>query len=1595
MIFLEEEYRSCDNTDRQDGGKFGKGNDCAGEGGTATEQKPPARASNAWKSKQEPVVYDADRLATKPPAKSLAGAKSVEITDGELVADSLKEVGVTLDQAVRTCGAVSPDSDIVISHGGLREMVAFMSSDEPERIVEDRVTVISKMSLSGIDGAATVAASLARDEGDLVMTYTMLKVNEEAQKKAQFAVARQMMKGTIDSVTQAEKVGVARVEMMAAGSASDKDFKGYRIWPRLGFDGVIPRKSITPTYTLATGFFNSYGSKIPDKILSPKAKAEKKAGALTVQALYETPEGQKWWEENGSEMGMTLSIGDSKSPGWQRFKSVREKFSSRSIDLFTAFFDAAAAAVLDESWAEIRAFCATGEGGGQKNDCPPASSGTAKASDEWKSERSPISMTKDQLDKAPPVTGGDILDSFSISDPQMTQEAMKTIGVPTLDDVVTLGGGVVRGGTVALQSGGDDYITVNQVVPVSPGDPDSGAVHSTTIVAQYIDTDGVASSHLAFEGLAPMGLDKSSGRDVARVTSIMMQRVIEAMAKADDLGFKAASMQAVGDSSHVLKGYRLWPQFGFDGEIPDRVRKEMPDNIVEQVWRKHRPDLFATRVPASAILRGLRAKPMTIQQLISVTEGDRWWDDNGDDIALSFDFKDKSSLGYKKFKEKKDRLPRLRDRNKSRSMEEWIEDLIESRSCDDSDRQEGGRFGQGNDCGASDGAGSSEKPSSSKQAPLAWTPGTSVSVVTQSTVAVPPTTRSEDGKRIISTSLGSRDDGSIYEFPKGTEYVSTVEVGRHLVEQQNAERGPTINTGKALTATARDYISSSIVSQTQAALSRGIRPAFYSPEERARQIEAYSEIMPQIRGGRLKDGTLVDPENAEHLFRALQALTSPNASPFGNMQRTDSLLQKFFLGDGRVTTSTRFGVTGNSIISGLGRYQAIVDRLGRRTDGTVDTNAGLARTRELFTGTVMKVSDVEEFFADVFEGSRGDTTWKPGSYLVGQEVPLFCTFGPKVGTFFANNNGELDHLTADIWWTRTWGRVSGELVKPASTQSGMKHADKLAKELSGASAEHLHGVDGDLLLQAAKQMRETGVVSDIVRVWSSARLRHYAAGDYKEKSGIAGRLNKVAKNIVENDVSLMGDPGSGTRRANMAAVAREVARKVGQPVAYMQDILWQDEQDAYAAAGAKTVTQVGSLSLYSDTIQKLAADKESRLPRAKKVRGERRDIDPVQIYADADDYDRGGRDQMLFEYAMRDISDEEFADRVIAIAEKVTKESRAFCPTGDGNGIKNDCSSSDTATSPSQFSGEAASTNGKVDWQPGSGDPPFEGADKFAAVGLSAPKQVGVSLTEMKISPAQALAISGAHAGGETVYVRPASEYKNDGPFAGSGVTPVFVDYSRDIAGVRDGLNGSSVIGMKKSAITGETTLNVYYNMITVSEAVRNDPEKRQTAAREFYRSMVAGVEAARAAGVAKVHLSAAGEKGNYYKGYTIWPRMGFDGPIPKHVAEKLPAELSHAKTLLDLHATREGARWWADNGDDVDVVLDLTDRSSPQSKLFDRFAKHFGKDKRSEYPSMPSVDGWLSGDDSAKIEGLWEEIWDSDLLDDYSGEEQEFDVDT
>jgi hypothetical protein len=71
--------------------------------------------------------------------------------------------------------------------------------------------------------------------------------------------------------------------------------------------------------------------------------------------------------------------------------------------------------------------------------------------------------------------------------------------------------------------------------------------------------------------------------------------------------------------------------------------------------------------------------------------------------------------------------------------------------------------------------------------------------------------------------------------------------------------------------------------------------------------------------------------------------------------------------------------------------------------------------------------------------------------------------------------------------------------------------------------------------------------------------------------------------------------------------------------------------------------------------------------------------------------------------------------------------------------------------------------------------------------------------------------------------------------------------------------------------------------------------------------------------------------------GYYVWPRYGFNGPIPTSLRASMPVPLRGAKDLLELFATPEGPAWWKRHGTSVPVEFAL-DAQSPNVAAFQRY---------------------------------------------------------
>lgn len=104
--------------------------------------------------------------------------------------------------------------------------------------------------------------------------------------------------------------------------------------------------------------------------------------------------------------------------------------------------------------------------------------------------------------------------------------------------------------------------------------------------------------------------------------------------------------------------------------------------------------------------------------------------------------------------------------------------------------------------------------------------------------------------------------------------------------------------------------------------------------------------------------------------------------------------------------------------------------------------------------------------------------------------------------------------------------------------------------------------------------------------------------------------------------------------------------------------------------------------------------------------------------------------------------------------------------------------------------------------------------------------------------------------------------------------------------------------------------------------------------------------------GIGVIEAVAIREDAGKVIGYKMWPRVGYDGPIPDQVKAKLPQEFSQAKNISDLYATREGRKWWEQNGDSCKMSFDTTPGSYSMTTL-DGLVNR-GQKPQEAKPAMP-----------------------------------------
>ena len=138
---------------------------------------------------------------------------------------------------------------------------------------------------------------------------------------------------------------------------------------------------------------------------------------------------------------------------------------------------------------------------------------------------------------------------------------------------------------------------------------------------------------------------------------------------------------------------------------------------------------------------------------------------------------------------------------------------------------------------------------------------------------------------------------------------------------------------------------------------------------------------------------------------------------------------------------------------------------------------------------------------------------------------------------------------------------------------------------------------------------------------------------------------------------------------------------------------------------------------------------------------------------------------------------------------------------------------------------------------------------------------------------------------------------------------------------------------------TGDKILELHHDIFRLKAGV-----DKGTGFRVFSQAVMQ----ARRLGIESITTTAAGDastRGNRndgdtsgWSGYLVWPKFGYDAPIPFDVKRALPPQYSTARNILDLHTMPGGEAWWAENGHGCNMTFDLGDDSGSMQQ-FRRYA--------------------------------------------------------
>ena len=325
--------------------------------------------------------------------------------------------------------------------------------------------------------------------------------------------------------------------------------------------------------------------------------------------------------------------------------------------------------------------------------------------------------------------------------------------------------------------------------------------------------------------------------------------------------------------------------------------------------------------------------------------------------------------------------------------------------------------------------------------------------------------------------------------------------------------------------------------------------AIYEMEGQANAVEWYdSTISRMLEMMSLKYPEINNnPDNKTALLVSL-SITSQNLDVPTNLAFADKVYSSFLK-------------TGKFPIIGTGKSLKVM-KLNFRKANKLLEKLGSMREFTKFLETKFTVKELNPILGENLSGVKDDAGKDAGTDVGGEgvktEVFGSAVFGPKVGNgFYSNLRGDFSPVTMDMWFMRTIGRLTGDLM--AFDEGTFKgQLDKLieAEGMQGATRDELVNTAYVLHKKHEKDFKDFRKEFD-----SGARKKSASA--------------RAATTIVNSLKATKDAPsGKGQRSLLRDVVQRAVSKFKEQtgldiPPAAFQALIWYPEQDLYKSLGVQ------------------------------------------------------------------------------------------------------------------------------------------------------------------------------------------------------------------------------------------------------------------------------------------------------------------------------------------------------------------------------------------------------------------------------------------